>query len=114
MCAAHVGRPHGKLMLILKGTTGKWQLIIDMMSFPKRSFWIGDVVKVIVELGKGTLLAKVDIKSAYRNVPVHSSDRWLMGMRWYKLIYSYSGRGRVDSPKGESCLSCTTWMTSVK
>ena len=27
-------------------------------------------------------MAKVDNKSAYRNVPVHPEDRWLMGMVW--------------------------------
>jgi len=31
-------------------------------------------------VGKGALMAKVDVKSAYRNIPVHPHDRWLMGM----------------------------------
>lgn len=33
-------------------------------------------------LGEGTLLAKLDIKSAYRQVPVHPSDRHLSGIQW--------------------------------
>lgn len=34
---------------------------------------------------------KVDIKSAYRNVPIHPDDRWLMGMMWDgKLIIDTS------------------------
>ena len=60
--------------VIPKGTTGKWRLIVDM-SFPKGSsvndgireavssltyVGIGDAMKVIVQLGKGTLMAKVD------------------------------------------------------
>ncbi|XP_020898616.1 uncharacterized protein LOC110237372 [Exaiptasia diaphana] len=34
------------------------------------------------KLGRGAMLAKFDIESAYRNVPVHPSDRHLLGMRW--------------------------------
>ena len=30
----------------------------------------------------GVQLAKVDIKSAFRNIPVHPKDRWMLGMRW--------------------------------
>ena len=30
----------------------------------------------------GAQLAKVDIKSAYRNIPVQLEDRWMLGMRW--------------------------------
>ena len=32
-------------------------------------------------------MAKVDAKSAYRNVPVHPDDRWLMGMMWDGALY---------------------------
>ena len=66
--------------VIPKGTTGKWWLIVDM-SFLEGSLvndevsetlcsltYIGvkDAVKAIVMRGRGTLMAKVDIKSAYR------------------------------------------------
>lgn len=27
-------------------------------------------------------LAKFDVKSAYRNIPVHPEDRYLLGMKW--------------------------------
>ena len=37
--------------------------------------------------GKGALMAKVDVRSAYRNVPVHPDDRWLMGMMWEGALY---------------------------
>ena len=33
------------------------------------------------------LLAKVDISNAYRNVPVHPDDRWLLGMEWHGEVY---------------------------
>ena len=38
---------------------------------------VADAVQSITRLGQGALLAKVDIKSAYRNVPIHPEDRWL-------------------------------------
>ena len=38
-------------------------------------------------MGRGTLLAKLDIKSAYRLVPIHPSDRPLLGMVWRGDIY---------------------------
>ena len=41
---------------------------------------VEDAAKGIVAKGRGALLAKADIKSAYCNVPIHRDDRWLMGM----------------------------------
>ena len=43
---------------------------------------VDTVVEYIVCTGPGTQLAKVDIRQAYRNVPVHPSDRHLLGMQW--------------------------------
>ena len=87
--------------VIPKGTSGKWRLIVDM-SFPEGAsvndgvsealstltyIGIGDAVKGITTRGKGTRMAKVDVKSAYRNIPVHPEDRWLMGMRWRETLF---------------------------
>ena len=33
-------------------------------------------------LWRGALLAKIDVKQAYRMVPVHSEDGFLLGMKW--------------------------------
>jgi len=33
---------------------------------------VDEVAKIVADLGRGTLLGKIDIKSAYRLVPVHS------------------------------------------
>ena len=41
---------------------------------------INDTIQKILAYGWGTLLAKVYICNAYRTVPVHLDDRWLMGM----------------------------------
>ncbi len=38
-------------------------------------------------LGKGALLAKIDIESAYRLIPVHPQDRVLQAMKWQGSIY---------------------------
>ena len=43
---------------------------------------VDDVFEGIMSHGRGTLLAKFDVESAYRNVPVHSDDRYLLGMKW--------------------------------
>lgn len=35
---------------------------------------VDDVAEIITELGVGSLLAKIDIESAYRLIPVHPQD----------------------------------------
>ena len=43
---------------------------------------IDDAILSILQLGRNTMLANVDIKSAFRLIPVHLTDRHLLGMRW--------------------------------
>ena len=38
-------------------------------------------------LGKGSLLAKLDLREAYRAVPVHPSDQRLLAVSWNGSIY---------------------------
>ena len=79
----------------------KWRLIVDL-SYPKeRSIYNGiprelcsmsyitidDAIKRILMLGPGTLLAKIDIKSAFRLVPVHPADRHLLAMEWRSGVF---------------------------
>jgi len=82
--------------VIPKGTTGKWRLIIDLSSpsgasvndgvdenlcsLSYTSVW--DAARGVLGKGAGALMAKVDIKHAYRNIPIHPADRVLMGMMW--------------------------------
>ena len=40
-----------------------------------------------MQLGKGALLAKLDIQSACRLVPVHPTDRHLLGVEWRGKCY---------------------------
>ena len=74
-----------------KHKPGKWRLILDLSSPTGLSVndgidkklcslaytSIDEVVKCIISRGQGAMLAKVDIKQAYRNVPVHPNDRLL-------------------------------------
>ena len=74
----------------------KWRLILDLSSPEKHSvndgiepslcslsyISIDDIAGVILQLGAGALIAKTDVKHAYRQIPVHPEDRPLMGMRW--------------------------------
>ena len=45
------------------------------------------MAEVALKLGPGSLLAKIDIKSAYRLIPVHPLDRHMFGMQWEGLTY---------------------------
>ena len=40
-----------------------------------------------MQLGQGNLLAKIDIKSAFRLLPVHPADRHLLAMHWDHNLY---------------------------
>ena len=44
-------------------------------------------LNLIIKTGKGALMGKVDIKSAYRIIPVNPSDRHLLGMHWKWKYY---------------------------
>ena len=78
-----------------------WRLITDL-SFPENAS-VNDgispslcslhytsvqrVATAAMGLGHGALLAKLDIKSAYRLLPVHPQDRQLLGVQWGGSIY---------------------------
>ena len=84
-----------------KSQPGKWRLIVDLSHPEGRSVNDGiscelcslqyirmeDVVRKLLELGPGAQMAKMDIESAYRMVPVHPQDRYLLGMQWEGQVY---------------------------
>ena len=90
--AIHINR----FGVVPKGHSGKWRLITDLSYPPRNSVNDGidpklcslkytsvdDVAGIAAKLGQGALMAKVDIESAYRLVPVHPHDRPLLGMEW--------------------------------
>ena len=87
--------------VIPKGLTGKWQMIVNL-SFPEGSS-VNDGIKAdicslhyakveeateeLVKQGRNSWMAKVDVKSAYRIVPVHLQDWWLLGMQWNGALF---------------------------
>ena len=46
-----------------------------------------DAVQFIEALGQYTYLIKLDLKSAYRLVPIHPQDRYLLEIRWRDQVY---------------------------
>ena len=46
-----------------------------------------DAVQLILELGVNAYMAKLDIRQAYRNVPVYPQDWWLLGIHWQGQHY---------------------------
>ena len=48
---------------------------------------IDDAINMLIKLGKGAFMAKTDMRSAFRNVPVHPNDWELLGMHWNGLFY---------------------------
>ena len=77
-----------------KGKVNKWRLILDL-SLPTGQSVNNGILKEdcglvaakIIELGKGTLMGKMDKQQAYRNIPVALEDRHLLGMRWQGKVY---------------------------
>ena len=75
---------------------GKWRLIVDLSSPDTKSVNAGiapelcslqylrldNVIAEVVRIGRGAQLAKLDIESAYRMIPVHPGDRHLLGAQW--------------------------------
>ena len=49
---------------------------------------VDDAIDMIIRCGRGCLMAKFDIKAAYRILPIHPEVRFLFGMNWWgKLFY---------------------------
>ena len=89
-------------MIPKKNKPGTWRLIVDLLSpagasvndgickeICSLSYTSVDIIIAdkITQLGKGSLMAKMDIKHAYRMVPVHPEDQRLLGMQWQNKVY---------------------------
>ena len=64
---------------------------------------------IMARLGQDSLLAKIDIAHAYRNVPIHPSDRRLLAMQWDGSIFvdTVLPFGLCSTPKIFSALADT-------
>ena len=79
----------------------KWQSIVNLSYPAGRSdndnrpkplcslsyITVDDATHAIMQSGPDTLSAKVDIKSAFRLIPVHPADRHLLARKWRNQIY---------------------------
>ncbi len=80
----------GKFRLILNLSAPEGASVNDGINKELASLSYITLDKVAVSaarLGHGTLLAKMDIKQAYRQVTVHPNDRPLLGMQWKDQVY---------------------------
>ena len=103
----------------------KWRLIVDL-SHPKSHsvndgipkslcglsyITVDHAINKILELGSNTLMAKIDIKSAFRLLPVHPADRHLLAMEWQNKIF-------IDTfcllDSGQPQNSSTFWRTCYR
>ena len=90
------------LGLVPKGhVAGQWRLIVDLSSPARCSVNDGiskdlcslhyasldEALDLIRALGPGTQLVKMDLKEAYRVVPVHPNDHHLLGVSWEGAVY---------------------------
>ena len=57
------------------------------MYFEVQYTTVDEALQIVLLLGVGALLAKFDIQSAYRIVPVHPDDRPLLAMMWKGQLY---------------------------
>ena len=61
---------------------------IDPEQFSLQYIKFDEVVAMITKLGRGALMAKFDVQSAYSNVAVLLSQRHLLGMKWLGKLYA--------------------------
>ena len=80
---------------------GKWRLIVDLSAPEGHSvndfinkercsmsyISVDHIAETILHLVHGALLAKADVKEAFRIIPVAPQDRLLLAMQWQERIY---------------------------
>ena len=78
-----------------KGQPGKWRFIVDLSSlrgssvsggisaneFTMHDIHVDQIIRMVSRYRRGALMAKFDVEGAYRNISVHPSDRFLLGVR---------------------------------
>ena len=86
---------------VIPKKNGKWRMIlhlsapfgssvndgIDNDQFPVQYSTVDDAVEMISRYGTGAILAKIDLKSAFRMVPIDPKDWDLLGMQWQGGFY---------------------------
>jgi len=62
----------------------------DGVSIPQCSLayvHVEEGVQGVAAMSRGSLMAKVDIRQAYRTIPVHPADCDLLGMVWHSNLF---------------------------
>ena len=110
---------------------GKWRLIIDLSYSKGHSIndgiskplcelhyvTIDEAIDKIAQLGNGSLLAKIDIRSAFRLLPIHPADCHLLAMRWNNSLYIDTSLpfGLRSAPKLFNILAdLLSWIIHIK
>ena len=93
---------HSPVGLILKPhRPGRWRVIVDLsaphghsvndaISSDLAQMWYAsvlDAAAMIRRLGRGALMANMDLKNAYRVLPVHPDDHPLLAVEWKGATY---------------------------
>ena len=95
--------PIGLVPKLSDGVQTGWRVIFDLSSPRRRSVNDGiptqygaivyetldDAIQLVAKAGRGAVMMKRDLKSAFRHVPVNPSDHWL-------LIFEFQGKFYVD------------------
>ena len=84
-----------------KGQPEKWCLILNLSSpdgasvnndgiasheFTLHYITVDQVIRMVSRLGREALMAKF-VEAAYRNIPVHPADQFILGMKWWESYY---------------------------
>ena len=89
------------LGVVPKSTPGKFRVIVDLSSPATQSVndqlhreWchvayasVDDAAILLHALGPGAQMAKLDIRDAYRIIPVHPEERTFLGVQWNNSVY---------------------------
>ena len=87
--------------VIPKAELGRWCLILDLSSPKGNSVnhgiakelctvsytTVDEVAARVLKMGRGVLMAKLDLKAAYRQIPVQPDDLHLLGMVLGEELY---------------------------
>ena len=59
---------------------------INPNDYPLQYIRVDDIIKMVSKFCQGAHMAKFDVEAAYRNLAVHPSDRYLIGMKWKSML----------------------------
>ena len=76
--------------VVPKKHSSEWRTISHL--FPKDPYAlqyvkVDDAIRILKSLGPGSFMAKTDVKSAFRLIPVHPEDCHLLGIYWQQQYY---------------------------